>query len=216
MIIHDVEQGSKEWRELRTGIPTASNASKLITAKTRKVSTASYAYMCWLIAESMIGPADECDTKWMQRGTDLEAAAIRYYEWDQEVPVKRVGFITTDDGMFGCSPDGLVGDDGGIEIKCPSAGKHIQNVIDMETQYMPQVQACMMVTERKWWDLLSFNPRIPRVIVRVKRDDEYITLLQAAIDVFVPTLTQKRKEVWDKLDWRPTRDRTPSARAEPS
>ena len=212
MKIHDCVQGSEEWRELRAGRPTASNAFKLVTP-TMKVSGSSRAYMSWLIAESMIGAADECDTKCMQRGSEQEAAAIRYYEWDQEVKVDRVGFITTDDGTFGCSPDGLVGEDGGLEIKTPMAGMHVQNILGMATTYMPQVQACLMVTEREWWDLLTFNPRIPAAIVRVRRDDKYIALLQAAIDVFVPALAEKRQEVWDKLDWRPLKDRTPSARA---
>lgn len=213
MKIHDVEQGSDAWKELRAGRPTASNVHKIITAKTMKVSASAAPYMCWLIAESIIGPADECDTKFMQRGTALEAEAIRYYEWDQEVKVNVVGFITTDDGTFGCSPDGLVGDDGGLEIKCPSAGVHVQNILGMSVMYMPQVQACMMVTGRQWWDLLSFNPEMPRVIVRVKRDDEYISLLKAALDVFVPRLAQMREQVMQNFAgrWRPLEDQTPSA-----
>jgi hypothetical protein len=204
--IHDVAQGSDEWRELRAGIPTASNASRIVTAGL-KVSAASRKYVCWLIAESIIGPCDECDTKFMQRGSDMEAEAIRWYEWDQDVKVKRVGFITVDDGTFGCSPDGLVGDDGGLEIKCPGAGVHVENILGMSTQYMPQVQACMWVCERDWWDLLSFNPRMPRVIVRVKRDDEYISRLRAALDVFIPSLAEKREEVLAQLgSWRPIED----------
>lgn len=213
MKIHDVKQGSDEWRELRAGIPTASNASKIVTPGL-KVSAASRKLLCWLIAESIIGPCDECDTKFMQRGTAMEAEAVRYYEWDQEVTVERVGFITTDDGTFGCSPDGLVGDDGGLEIKCPGAGGHVENILGMSTQYMPQVQACMMVTERKWWDLLSFNPRMPRVIVRVKRDEEYISLLRAALDIFIPSLAEKRAEVLKKLGtWRPIEDQRATVEA---
>lgn len=210
---HDVEQGSDEWKELRAGKPTASCAGRIVTPGL-KVSAASRKYACWLIAESIIGACDECDTKFMQRGTDMEAEAVRYYQWDQEVTVKRIGFITTDDGTFGCSPDGLVGDDGGLEIKCPGAGGHVENILGMSTSYMPQVQACMWVTERKWWDLLSFNPRMPRVIVRVLRDEEYISKLRAALDVFIPTLAEKREEVLKKLgSWRPIEDQRATAAA---
>jgi len=202
MKIHDVEQGSDAWRELRAGTPTASNAHKIITAGL-KVAASSRKYVCWLIAEGIIGPADECDTKFMQRGTAMEKEAIRWYEWDQEIKVQRVGFITTDDGQFGCSPDGLVGKDGGIEIKCASAGVHVENILGMSTAYMPQVQACMMVTGRAWWDLVSFNPEMPRAMVRVVRDEVYIGKLQAALEVFIPRLDEARAEVMSKfkLNW---------------
>lgn len=198
MKIHNVEQGSDAWKELRAGIPTASFAGKIVTPG-MKVSAASRKYMCWLIAESIIGAADECDTKCMQRGTALEAEAIRFYEYDQDVDVRRVGFITLDDGSFGCSPDGLVGEDGGLEIKTPMAGGHVENILGMSTSYMPQVQACMWVSGRKWWDLLSFNPRMPRVIVRVPRDDVYIGKLAAALEAFIPILVENRELVTARL-----------------
>ncbi len=198
MKIHNVDQGSDAWKELRAGLPTASCASRIVTP-TMKVSAASRKYLCWLIAESIIGPADECDTKWMQRGTALETEAIRFYEYDQDVDVQRVGFITLDDGSFGCSPDGLIGEDGGVEIKTPTAGGHVENILGMSTAYMPQVQACMWVTERKWWDLLSFNPGMPRVIVRVPRDEVYISKLKAALEVFIPELAARREEVTARL-----------------
>ncbi|KKM77528.1 hypothetical protein LCGC14_1369030, partial [marine sediment metagenome] len=106
--------------------------------------------------------------------------------------------------------------EGTIEIKCPIPSTHIENIIKdkMPTCYIPQVQGQLWVTERKWWDLLSFNPRMPRVIVRVLRDEEYISKLRAALDVFIPTLAEKREEVLKKLgSWRPIEDQRATAAA---
>lgn len=217
MIVHDVKQGSDEWRELRAAKPTASNFGNIITAVTMKVSASSHPYMCTLIAEHLIGPMEETDTKFMQRGTALETVAIHYYEFmaskrSHKVKVERVGFVTNDEGTVGGSPDGLVGEEGGLEIKCRGAGKHVAGLLGRYTQDLPQIQGLMWLTERTWWDLLYYNPEIPPAITRITRDEEYISRLKAALDVFVPTLAQKRDEVVEMLNWRPVEVQ----RAEPS
>ncbi len=200
MKIHLVEQKTEAWLKLRAGIPTASRAKDLITP-TRKVSKATMPYMCELIAESIIGPLETADTPWMQRGTELEPWARSFYEFVESVTVRQVGFITLDDGSFGYSPDALVGDDGTLEIKTPKAPGHVQNILKMTDRHGPQIQAGLMVTERKWCDLISYNPEIPPVIVRVERDEGYISLLRTALEVFVPALAEKRAYVLQQLNW---------------
>ncbi|KKM48500.1 hypothetical protein LCGC14_1557710 [marine sediment metagenome] len=202
MKIHDVEQRSEEWHRLRAGIPTASCFGK-IWKPTGGKSASFFGYICELIAESETGLVDATRTKFMERGTDLENTAIAYYELECEVKVTKVGFITNDEGTIGGSPDGLVGDDGGLEIKSRGAPGHVQGVLGRYTQDIPQVQGLLWLTGRRWWDLLYYNPVIPAAIMRVERDEKYISGMAAALDDFLVKLAEKREEVLSKLDRRP-------------
>jgi hypothetical protein len=196
MIVHDVEQGSPEWRRLRLGIPTASNFHRIISPKTLKLSAASHGYLCELVAERLLGePMDADKTMFMERGSELEEQAVAYYELQRDVETTRVGFVTDDDCAVGCSPDRLVGDDGGLEIKCPGAAQHVSNMLEMTAHYMPQVQGTMWLTGRDWWDLLSFHPALPPVIVRIERDEEYIERLAEAVCAFNVRLDQATEQL---------------------
>ena len=105
--------------------------------------------------------------------------------------MQRVGFILTDDGRVGCSPDGLVGEDGGLELKCPSPAKHVSYLLDEQElvdEYTHQVQGCLYVTGRAWWDLMSYYPGMEPVIVRVEPNAEYQKALGNALATFLADL----------------------------
>ena len=198
----DVIQGSEAWLQSRLGIPTASNFKKILTA-TGKLSTSATEYMCELVAESIIGqPCDNSQSSFMERGTELEADAVDLYAYQNDVNVERVGFCLRDDGLVGCSPDGLVGENGGLEIKCPSAKMHVLYLDDEATfvkKYKLQVQGSLYVTGRKWWDMMSYSPTIhsnmPSVIVRCERDEKFIALLDEAMGDFVTRLERVKKKI---------------------
>ena len=188
MKIHDCLQNTPEWLEKRAGIPTASCFSKIITQKTRQLSKSSYPYMCRLVAESILGPLEDASTDFMERGSELEEEAISFYEFTRGVKTIPVGFVTDDDERYGCSPDRWVGEDGGLDVKCPSAGIHVEYMLDGPNAFACQMQGCMWVTGRKWWDVLSYNPELPPAVVRIDRDEDFIADLENAVLQFCDDL----------------------------
>jgi len=183
MRILEAEQGSEEWLAARVGRPSASQFHNLVTSK-GKASTSADRYINLMISERLTGRSEPIFvTDAMQRGTDLEPEARAYYELETGNEVKEVGFILDNSGEFGCSPDGLVGDDGGIEIKCPAAHNHVAWARKgvCPSKHYAQVQGCMYITQRKWWDFMSYHPDIKPMIVRVERDEEFITNLAEQI-----------------------------------
>lgn len=199
-IYHAVEQREEEWFRLRIGRPTASEFHRILTAG-GKISAQATDYAHMILAEMMLGKRTENPaTEWMIRGQELEDSAIEAYEHLREVETARGGFVTTDDGRVGCSPDRLVGDDGLIEMKCPAPNTHIGYLLDpasLEGAKKPQVQGELCVTGRRWVDLVSYHPELPTVIRRVYRDDKYIESLGIALTRFVEILDELRF----KLEW---------------
>ena len=184
----DAEQRSAEWHEARTGVPTASGFSKLITPDGRP-SKAADGYITSLIREKIFGDAENHKTDndvksyWLQRGIDLEPCAVSMYELLNGVDVQLIGLCLHDDIEAGASPDGLIGDDGGLEIKCPSPRTH-QIYLDEEKlpdKYKAQVMGCLWITGRKWWDFMSYHPDMDPVVIRVERDEEYIEKLSQEV-----------------------------------
>ena len=128
----------------------------------------------------------------MENGHAYEPFARKFYEDKYGVSVEQVGFIKM--GQIGCSPDGLVGDDGGIEIKC-SEGKSHRKIFakkKMPTIHIPQVQGCIWVSGRKWWDFVSYAPWEQEdafFCIRIERDDNYIdNILKPACEKFLQDL----------------------------
>ena len=200
MIRIDVEQGSPEWTAARLGTPTASQFKNIITMSGAP-SKAAHGYMCELIAEKMIGASlDPFVSEWMERGTELEHQAVNYYEMQREVDTEKIGHCMTDDRLAGCSPDRLIGDDGGLEIKCPSAKLHVSYLISPPEKFRQQVQGGLWVTERKWWDFLSFHPELPPVMRRFERDEEYIERMAVLVRTFCETM----KEAIEQIGWKET------------
>lgn len=197
MIIHPCKQGEKKWRELRCEKPTASNFDKILTPKTLKPSASAFPYLCQKFAERDMGPLDEASAQFMERGTKLEDRAHGWYAWEYDAEVQEVGFVTNDAEDVGCSPDGLVGNDGGLEIKIPGPKQHVAYLLRPETlvaAYRLQVQGCLWICERQWWDIVSWHPSLPKVSRRVERDEPLIEKLAAAVAAFNEQLDQALRE----------------------
>ena len=189
MRVIDHEQGTQEWLQSRLGCPSGSGFDRLITSS-GKPSTQADGYINQLIAELLTKETTEVKvTEWMQRGTDLEPFARNFYELIGN-EVQEVGFCKHDTLECGVSPDGLIGTDGGLEIKCPTPATHIAYLRAgvLPSKYKQQVMGCMWVTGRDWWDFMSYHERMPALIVRVERDDDFITLLAEEVSKAVETI----------------------------
>jgi hypothetical protein len=199
MIIHVCTQGSEEWRRLRMGVPTASEFHRILTPG-GKPSKQAESYLFGLLGELMMGrPLDAPSFPWMERGHDLESDAANWYELQCDIATKIVGFCTTDDGRIGASPDRLVGDDGLLEIKCPSPDVHVRYLLfpdrGVDAEYRVQVQGQLYVTGRRWCDVVSYHPELPSVIVRVERDEDYIAKLDAELKTFCERLADGKVQL---------------------
>ena len=193
MIICDAPQGSEQWLKDRAGVPSAS-MFKAVLAKGEGKTRESY--MIRLAAEVMTGqPIETYQNGAMQRGTEIEPVARDTYEFITGRKVDQVGFIKLDSGIAGCSPDGLVSTDGGLEIKCPNTETHIRTILadKMPPEHKPQVQGALWICERDWWDFMSFDDRMETnqdAIYRQHRDEKYIRELADAVEVFAEDLEQ--------------------------
>ncbi|WP_181708776.1 lambda exonuclease family protein [Chthonobacter rhizosphaerae] len=189
----DVIQRSPEWHALRLGKVTASRISDMV-AKTKSGWGASRAnYAAELVAERLTGrPAEAFRTAAMQWGTDTEPDARIAYEWHRDVTVSEVAFVLHPRiPQAGASPDGLVGDSGLVEIKCPNTATHIETLLGqaIPTKYVLQMQWQMACTDRRWCDFVSFDPRMPDAlqihVQRIFRDDEQIAELERETRIFL-------------------------------
>jgi hypothetical protein len=188
MKIHDVAQRSPEWHALRLGKPTASEFHKIITPKTGKLSAQARKFACRLIAERLLNePLDLLDgIEAVERGKAMEPDAVAQYEFVEEIETQPVGFVTTDDGLVGASPDRMiVGAPAGLEVKCPLLPTHIGYWLDGPgDEYRPQVQGQLWVAEFEWLDFYSYHPQMEPVRLRTQRDDAYIKLIEQALRDF--------------------------------
>jgi putative phage-type endonuclease len=194
-----IEQRSPEWFQQRLGRATASRISDIV-AKTKSGYSASRAnYMAQLVVERMTNKqAESYSNAAMEWGTEQEPLARAAYEAEVDVLVEEVGMIdhpTVE--MSGASPDGLVGDDGLVEIKCPTTATHIDTLMGEQApkKYYDQMQWQMACTGRKWCDFVSFDPRMPEglqlFVKRVERDDEYIAMLESEVATFLQEVSDK-------------------------
>jgi predicted phage-related endonuclease len=189
------EQGTEEWHKSRCGRVTGSRFPDVIT-KTGKRSTGKVCenYMFDIVGEILTGePADKVTAKALEWGKRWEPVARQVYEELKGVKVQEVGFVVAGhDSLIGCSPDGLIGDDGCLELKCPATSRqHLRNIRSraVPDEYWAQVQGHLWITGRKWCDFGSFDPRmndieLALVTVRVQRDESYISCLADVIDTF--------------------------------
>jgi putative phage-type endonuclease len=198
-----IEQGSPEWMALRVGKVTA---SKITDVMSKPTLLGYQNYMADLIAERLTGQkADSYTNAAMQWGIDKEPQARVEYEIKTGSLVEQVAFVDHPTiQMFGCSPDGYVGEEGLIEIKCPNTSTHIDYIRQDKapTKYVPQMQCQMAVTGRKWCDFVSFDPRLPDglqlFIVRLDRDDEYISKMESVVQEFLNEVTSAVRGLKDR------------------
>lgn len=188
MIVHEVLQGTTNWLALRAGKPTASCFDKLITS-TGETSKSLSGYAITLAGELYAGkPLDAFEgTAYTERGILLEDDARKMYAFLHDVEPVKVGFVTDDNLLYGCSPDSFVGDDGMTEIKCLKAENHIKAILyyrkhkKCPPDYVQQTQGQIMVCERSWCDLFFYHPDLPRLTIRQHRDESIATALKGSI-----------------------------------
>jgi len=203
-----MEQRSDEWFAARLGCVTASRTADVM-AKTKSGYSASRAnYMAQLITERLTGRASEgFSSAAMQWGTDTEPQARAAYELMTGRDVTEVGFVKhpTIDG-FGASPDGLVGDNGLIEIKCPNTATHIETLLaeKVPSKYITQMHVQMICTGRDWCDFVSFDPRLPGDMSfwmqRVHRDPDLCKEIETEVATFLQDLTDKLGKLRSRFD----------------
>lgn len=193
------DQGSIEWLAARVGKVTASRVADVIATTKTGYGASRANYMAELIAERLTGqPAERYTNAAMAHGTATEPEARDLYAFMVDAEVEQVGLVehpTVADS--GASPDGLVGDDGLVEIKCPNTATHIETLLGqtVPAKYVTQMQWQMACTGRQWCDFASYDPRLPEsmriFIQRVERDEEYIAWLETEVTKFLTELDEK-------------------------
>ena len=189
----EIVQGSNDWFQIRMGKVTASRVADVIAKTKTGYSTSRDNYMAQLVVERLTFTKQESYTNAaMQWGTDTEPFARAAYEATQGVMVEEVGFVRHPSIEWaGASPDGLVGDDGCIEIKCPNTLTMIETLLSQKVpgKYFTQMQFQLACTGRKWCDYVVFDPRMPAkaqlFVKRVDRDDTFIAEIEAEIVKFL-------------------------------
>lgn len=198
MTILDHPQRSAPWYAARRGIPTCSRFDQILTAVTGKPSASQSKLIDELLAESLC-PVEEALPEYvspeMEAGMRLEAEGRCAFEFEFAggAPVRDVGFILSDCGRFGGSPDALVGDDGGVEIKCPQGSAQIGYIREgvLPAAYRLQLHGYMIVTGRKWWSFFSYARHLPRFHLRIERD-EFTAKLAAELEAFCEKYNRAR------------------------
>jgi len=204
----EIIQGSPEWFSIRVGKVTASRVADIV-AKTKTGYSAMRAnYMAELIAERLTGNGAERFTNAaMQHGTDTEPEARSAYEFRQNLDVVQVGFVLHPTiAETGASPDGLVGADGLVEIKCPNTATHIETLLTgaIPAKYITQMHWQMICTGRTWCDFVSYDPRLPEsmrlFVKRIELDAELAGELETEVIGFLSQLRDKVSELRAKFE----------------
>lgn len=194
-----VEQRSAQWFAMRCGKVTASRLSDVMAVrKDGKPTAARRKYLLEIVAEQLTGDvAEHFLSKPMQWGVEMEPEARSAYELARDLFVEEIAFVDHPRiEQAGASPDGLVGVDGLIEIKCPNTDTHLETLLrrDADPQYIPQMQWQMACTGRVWCDFVSYDPRMPDdlelFISRVERDDAMIAEMEAAVEEFLEEVAE--------------------------
>lgn len=191
--VHDAYiQYSPEWWEARRGVPTASSFDRIIQPSKGLYSGAASKYIAQLVAETIhMDPGAMTERPMnpaMRHGIETEQEARNFYEFQYlkgEAEVRQVGFVVSGCGRFGCSPDGLVGDDGLLELKCPQAATHVEYLMErvLPNEYKAQVHGQLLVTGRKWVDFMSYAAMYPPFVIRIV-PDEFTQKLRRLLERF--------------------------------
>ena len=198
-----IEQRTDEWKAQRLGKVTASRIVDILPGAKGNYLASRRNYMAELICERLTGqPTEHFISPAMQWGIDTEPLARSAYEVQKDVMVEEAGFIDHPSiSDFGGSPDGLVGRDGGIEIKCPNTATHIDTLLGakIDRAYFYQMHALMMCTGRIWWDYFSYDPRLPDNLsshwIRVYKEPDTEKMIEAELNNFLRELEAKMKKL---------------------
>jgi putative phage-type endonuclease len=199
----EIEQGTPEWFAARLGKATGSRIADIVAKTKTGYSTSRENYMAQLICERMTGKvAESYSNSAMQWGTETEPLARAAYEVKTGLTVNQIGFVDHPSIlMTGASPDGLVGESGMIEIKCPNTATHIETLLSgkVPTKYLTQMTWQMCCTGRHWTDFVSYDPRLPEnlqlFIKRVEYDPKYAAELEQEVIKFLDEVEQKIKQL---------------------
>lgn len=195
----EIEQGTPEWHMQRLGKATASRIADIIAKTKSGYSTSRANYAAQLVTERLTGvPTEGFTNAAMQWGTEKEPEARIAYEFRHDADVVQASFIDHPSiADAGASPDGLVGEDGMLEIKCPNSATHIDTLIEQQVpaKYVTQMMWQMACTGRQWCDFVSFDPRLPESMrffcKRVERDDAVIADLEKEVVAFLGEVRSK-------------------------
>lgn len=188
MIVHNCAQGELEWYQLRAGKVTASEADSLLTPLFKvKEGERVHTYLCTKVAEAFGQVLPQFSSWETEQGQILEDEARKWYAFEYESErLHNVGFCESDDGRSGCSPDALIGDEGGLELKCPQHTNHVRYLLDgvLPKDYAVQVHFSMFVTGRKWWKFVSYHRKFPPFVLHVPRDEAIQAKIGEALKAF--------------------------------
>ena len=184
----------------RSGVITASEIDALISPLWKiRTGEGVLTYLAQKLAEQWIGgPLPSVQGVFdMDQGKMLEDEARPFYTLTTGEEVTPVGFITSDDGRIGCSPDGLIGETSGVEIKCPKMETHIRYLLagELPKEYAAQVHFSMYVTGRATWNFMSYRRNFPPLILKVEREEKIMAAFDDALADFLPRL----ESAMDKL-----------------
>ena len=186
------EQGTPEWLAARAGIPTASQFHTVMAVgKQGGKSVTRIKYLNQLAGEILTGePMASYSNEDMERGKTMESEARDLYAFMHDVEPQTVGFVRS--GNKGASPDSLLGINGGLEIKSAAAHIQIDRLLrgELPPEHKAQVQGCLWICEREWWDFCSYAPKLPLFVLRVHRDEGYIKKLASEVELFNIELQQ--------------------------
>ncbi len=210
MIVHDVQQGTEEWHQLRVARPTASRFKDILTLPKSKadreagaMSQTAKSYLSECFAEwDLGGPVDGATSPWMERGNRQEAEALDFYQAalaPEGARARPVGFVTLDGDLLspGCSPDALVGEDGGLELKILAAKNHRKAMFEPDkflAEHWAQVHGNLWITGRVWWHLHDYHPTKKSVVHLVEPDEAFIANLAERVAEFTAMLRERLVE----------------------
>lgn len=209
MKIHEVEQNTLEWLKLHVGIPTAGGLGEIVDIKfeLRKGETIR-TYTCKKVAEAYRGKplislgSNGLGSFSVEQGMILEEEALPFFAFHTNATVQRVGFVTTDDGSFGASPDGFILGKGlqpvaGLEVKCPAAETHVKYLIDgrVPKDYLAQVHGGMYATGLDQWVFMSYRRGFPPLIITVSRDPEIIDKIRKALGLWQADFAHAKRKL---------------------
>lgn len=205
-----MEQRTAEWFQARLGKVTASNVYNVLSKTAKGMPTSKYEdYKIKLMTERLTEEISQSyTTPAMQWGIEHEEDALREYEFIYDTEVTRCGFIQHPTiQMAGASPDGFIGEDGLVEVKCPQPPNHLRFFIDsnIKPEYLAQMQFQMACTGRKWCDFISYDPRFVdrssdfrMKIKRIHRDEEQIERINQAVEIFLAEIDQEMQKILAK------------------
>jgi predicted phage-related endonuclease len=202
MRVFGCPQGSPDWFRVRRGVITASEVDAIVTPDFKpRTGEGVKTFICQKVAERLMrieeGESRSAPSWAADQGQILETLAIPWFEFETGIKVERVGFCLSDDGRIGCSPDGLIGEDSGIETKCPQPKAQVRYLIDgaVPKEYLAQVHMSLLVTGRETWRFVAYSQDLPRMIVKVDRDESILDKLRDAVYAVVARIDDECAKV---------------------